>query len=55
VLYDIDVAAHEEAAAQDVDLVRVEMLNADPGLIRALAEKVHRTLSSPAGGLAIVK
>jgi protoporphyrin/coproporphyrin ferrochelatase len=37
VLYDLDVAAAAEAAASGLRYRRVEMLNADPGLIRALA------------------
>jgi ferrochelatase len=42
VLYDIDVAAREEADALGVRLVRTEMLNCDPALIRALAAVVTR-------------
>ena len=37
VLYDIDIAAREEADALGMTLVRTEMLNCDPTLIRALA------------------
>ena len=42
VLYDIDVAAREEAEALGMQLVRTEMLNCDPALITALATVVHR-------------
>jgi len=41
VLYDIDVAAREEAASLGIKLERIEMLNTHPGLIRALAEVVR--------------
>jgi protoporphyrin/coproporphyrin ferrochelatase len=37
ILYDIDVAAREQADAHGVRFIRVESLNADPGLIAALA------------------
>jgi len=55
VLYDIDVAAREEAATLGIELSRPEMLNCDPGLIRALAAVVQRTLSQGERPLAIVK
>lgn len=54
VLYDIDVAAREEAQALGIELVRTDMLNCDPGLIRALAAVVRTTLSHGERGLAIV-
>jgi ferrochelatase len=37
ILYDIDVGAREQADAHGVRFLRVESLNADPGLIAALA------------------
>jgi ferrochelatase len=40
VLYDIDIAACEEANRFGIKLSRIEMLNTDPGLIRALREVV---------------
>jgi len=45
VLYDIDVAAREEAEALDMKLVRTEMLNCHPGLIRALASVARAATS----------
>ncbi len=42
ILYDIDVAAREEAESVGMSLVRTEMLNCDPTLIRALAVVVAR-------------
>jgi ferrochelatase len=50
VLYDIDVAAREEADALGIDLRRTPSLNTDPGLIKALAAVVQRELAelSPA-------
>ena len=41
VLYDIDVAAREEAEALGMKLVRTEMLNCDPALIQALTSVVR--------------
>lgn len=46
VLYDIDIAAREEAERMGVNLVRTEMLNCDPMLISALATVVERELSA---------
>jgi ferrochelatase len=54
VLYDIDVAAREEAATLGIELGRPAMLNCDPGLIRALAVVVQRSLFQGGRPLAIV-
>lgn len=43
VLYDIDVAAREEAAAQGIKLMRTESLNTMPAFVEALAAVVRRT------------
>ena len=49
ILYDIDVAACDEARALGVEMRRIEMPNASPELIRALAAVVRRELAvSPA-------
>jgi protoporphyrin/coproporphyrin ferrochelatase len=45
VLYDIDVAAREEAAALGIDLRRTESLNTSPTFIAALAQVVRRELA----------
>lgn len=45
VLYDIDVAAREQADACGLTLRRIESLNTDPGLLEALAAVARRTLS----------
>jgi protoporphyrin/coproporphyrin ferrochelatase len=45
VLYDIDIAAREEAEALGMELIRTEMLNCDPALIHALAAVVRRELA----------
>jgi ferrochelatase len=45
VLYDIDVAAREEAATLGITLQRVESLNTMPVFVEALAEVVHRELA----------
>lgn len=44
VLYDIDVAAREQAEERGIALARTESLNTDPGFIRALAAVVRREL-----------
>jgi ferrochelatase len=44
VLYDIDVGAREQAEAAGLRLYRIESLNAEPGLIAALAAVARRTL-----------
>jgi protoporphyrin/coproporphyrin ferrochelatase len=49
ILYDIDVAAVEEAAEHGVRLRRIELPNTSPAFIRALAEVVARELPLPAG------
>jgi ferrochelatase len=41
VLYDVDVAARQEAEALGMNLVRTEMLNCDPSLIHALVNVVR--------------
>jgi ferrochelatase len=45
VLYDIDIAARDQADACGLTLHRIESLNADPGLLDALAAVARRTLS----------
>jgi ferrochelatase len=42
ILYDIDVAAREEAEAAGLEFHRIELPNTAPVFIRALAEVVHR-------------
>lgn len=49
VLYDIDVAAREQAAATGLLLVRTESLNTHPLFIEALASVVHRELGLATG------
>jgi uroporphyrinogen decarboxylase len=53
ILYDIDVAAREEAEAAGLAFHRIELPNADPLLVRALADVVAReeaaTSPAPAG------
>ena len=44
-LYDIDVAAGEQAAEHGIRLRRIEMPNASPAFIRGLAEVVERELA----------
>lgn len=49
ILYDIDVAAVQEARSLGIDMRRIEMPNSSPDLIAALAAVVHRELAaSPA-------
>jgi len=48
VLYDIDVAAREQAEACGLAFHRIGSLNADPGLLNALAAVAGRTLSGSA-------
>jgi ferrochelatase len=43
ILYDVDVGAREQAEACRVAFQRIESLNADPGLIEALAAVARRT------------
>jgi protoporphyrin/coproporphyrin ferrochelatase len=45
ILYDIDVAAAEEAREHGITLHRIELPNTSPAFIRALAAVVHRELS----------
>jgi len=45
VLYDIDVAAREQAEGSGLTFRRIESLNVDPGLVDALAAVARRTLS----------
>lgn len=45
VLYDIDVAAREQAQRRGLRFERIESLNVHPGLIDALAEVARRTLA----------
>ena len=49
VLYDIDVAASDEAARVGIRMVRAPSLNVLPGFIRALAAVVNRTVESEIG------
>jgi len=42
ILYDLDVAAREEAEAAGIGYNRIELLNTDPAFIRSLAEVVRR-------------
>lgn len=44
ILYDVEVGAREQAEAHDVTFRRIESLNADPGLIAALAAVATETL-----------
>ena len=46
ILYDIDVAAVQEARSLGIDMRRIEMPNASPSLIEALAAVVHRELAA---------
>jgi protoporphyrin/coproporphyrin ferrochelatase len=46
VLYDIDVAAYDEAAAAGMRLHRIAMPNAAPAFIRTLAAVVHREVAA---------
>ena len=46
VLYDVDVGAREQAERCGLRFQRIESLNADPGLIEALAGVVGDTLRS---------
>jgi ferrochelatase len=48
-LYDLDVAAAEQARCLGVDFVRVPALNVDEGLIAALASVAQRALAGEAG------
>ena len=48
VLYDIDVAAREQADSCGLTLHRIDSLNSDPGLLEALAAVARRTLTSGA-------
>ncbi len=46
ILYDIDVAAREEAEAAGLEFHRIEVPNTMPQFIRALASVVHRELAA---------
>lgn len=46
ILYDIDVAAVQEARGLGIDMRRIAMPNASPELIEALAAVVHRELAA---------
>ncbi|MGO8686886.1 MAG: ferrochelatase [Candidatus Dormibacteria bacterium] len=48
-LYDIDVAAQEQAAEHGLRLRRIAMPNASPAMIRGLAEVVERELAGAPG------
>jgi ferrochelatase len=49
-LYDIDVAAGEQAAEHGIRLRRIAMPNASPAMIRGLAEVVERGLAGAVAG-----
>ncbi len=49
ILYDIDVAAAEQARAAGLRFHRIAMPNTDPTFIEALAEVVQRELAAAAG------
>lgn len=49
-LYDLDVAAAEQASCLGLDFVRVPALNVDPGLTAALAAVARRALGRSSGG-----
>ena len=51
ILYDLDVAAAEEAEEEGVEFRRIELPNTQPAFIRALAEVVHRERSATASDL----
>jgi ferrochelatase len=46
ILYDVDVAAREQAERHGLTFRRIESLNVDPGLVSALADVARRTISS---------
>ena len=46
ILYDVDVGAREQAERCGLTFQRIESLNADRGLIRALAAVAQRTLAA---------
>ena len=52
ILYDVDIGAREQADAHGVGFHRIESLNADPGLIRALAVVARDTTDRARSGLA---
>jgi ferrochelatase len=51
ILYDLDVAAAEEAEEAGVEFRRIELPNTQPAFIRALGEVVHRERSATASDL----
>jgi ferrochelatase len=51
ILYDLDVAARQEAEEVGIAFHRIELPNTQPALIRALAEVVHRERSPQASDL----
>jgi protoporphyrin/coproporphyrin ferrochelatase len=51
ILYDLDVAAREEAEEVGIAFHRIELPNTQPAFIRALAEVVHRERSPRASDL----
>ena len=46
ILYDVDIGAREQAEASGVAFHRIDSLNADPGLIAALAAIAIETVGS---------
>jgi ferrochelatase len=45
VLYDIDVGARQQAEDAGLSFARIDSLNDDPGLVRALARVARRTMA----------
>jgi ferrochelatase len=50
VLYDVDVAAREQAEAAGMRFARIESLNLSPPFVRALAAVARRAVPVPAQG-----
>jgi ferrochelatase len=46
ILYDVDIGAREQAEEHGLAFHRIESLNADPGLIEALAAVARQTLET---------
>ena len=52
-LYDVAIGAREQAEAAGMAVAQIRALNADPGLVEALASVVHRTETEPAPAAAV--
>jgi ferrochelatase len=52
ILYDVEIGAREQAEACGLTFHRIDSLNADPGLIDALAAVARRTLPGQLGAAA---